>query len=446
MVLLDLMMSGMSGFEVCARLRADARLAIVPVVVVTALDDVETRLRALEAGVDEVLTKPLEAAEVRVRLRTLLRLNRLKRLLDAEARFASFAALSPDGLLVVDRGGAVAFANDAARRMLGTGKTTLAGRPVDALVDAARARELAALMAHVHAPGAGGTARLETELERASGPLPVEVIAGPVAWDGRPAAQLLLRDVTERKRLERELLHRERLALMGTLLAGVAHDLGNPLAAAHLQAQLIEQDGGDPALASRAARIRALVDRCVRVLRSFLVLASRRPAERSAVDVNAVLLEALEILGSRLHVAQIDVGTDLAAGLPPVMADRQALTQVALNLLDNAVDALRGCPAGRRIRVETRLDEDAEGAWVHLEVSDSGPGMPAAMLPQIFEPFETTKPVGEGTGLGLAICRTIVAAHGGEITGVNLPEGGAVFRVRLPVASRNGGAVAPTPG
>jgi signal transduction histidine kinase len=233
------------------------------------------------------------------------------------------------------------------------------------------------------------------------------------------------------------LLQTEKVATMGSLLAGVAHELNNPLAILTGQAYLLRETAADPAVKRRADKIEQAADRCVRVVRNFLALARQRPPERTDVWVHQVVDGAVELLAYELRSDGVDIAVEIPPGLPTLSADPHQLHQVLVNLIANAHQVLRRRPPPRRIAISAR--HDAERGRVRLEVADTGPGIPAEIQSRIFEQFFTTKPPGEGTGLGLSLCRGIIEEHGGTIE-VESPEGhGATFRLELPVSSQRVG-------
>ena len=253
--------------------------------------------------------------------------------------------------------------------------------------------------------------------------------------------------VIERERAAEQLQHkqealrqREKLAAMGSLLASVAHELNNPLAVILLQADLLREETAGGAMAEHAEEITQAAIRCERLVRNFLTLARQHPPERVAVDLNALIINTLELLqpAFRLELLQpafrvdaITVDLCLDADLPSIRADADQIQQVLVNLITNAYQALREVKAPRQVTLTTRCD--AARTRVAIEVVDTGPGIPPAIRPRIFEPFFTTKPPGVGTGLGLPLCQGIIEGHGGTIRVTSQPGQGAVFRVELPV-------------
>jgi two-component system NtrC family sensor kinase len=239
-------------------------------------------------------------------------------------------------------------------------------------------------------------------------------------------------EATVRERTER-LLQSEKVATMGSLLAGVAHELNNPLAVVMGQSTLLGESTSDPASARRAQKILAGADRCVRIVRNFLALARQHPPERADVQLNRVVQEAVELLAYELRTGGVEVSLSLTEDLPTLWADAHQLHQVIVNLIANAHHAMRAGQPPRRIALATRHEV---GPTVYVEVSDTGPGIPAEIQTRIFEPFFTTKPTGQGTGLGLSLCRGIVENHGGTITVESEPGRGARFVIALPVLPR----------
>jgi signal transduction histidine kinase len=230
-----------------------------------------------------------------------------------------------------------------------------------------------------------------------------------------------------------QLLEAEKLATMGNLLAGVAHELNSPLSVILGQVGLFSQTGVDPKARSRVKDIGEAAERCVRIVRSFLTMARRHPPERGHVSLNHLLQEAVELLSFELRIASVEIVYDLERELPLAWADGHQLKQVIVNLVTNARQAVQDSAPPRQLRLATRYDERRSS--VRIEVADSGPGIPAEIRPRVFEPFFTTKPDGEGTGLGLALARGIVEGHGGTIEIESAPGEGARFVISLPVGA-----------
>ena len=225
----------------------------------------------------------------------------------------------------------------------------------------------------------------------------------------------------------------EKLAAMSSLLASMAHELNNPLAVIMMQSELLLEETTDMPLVERATHINDAAERCVRIVRNFLMLARQSSPERTQVQMNLVVVEALQLCAYALRLDNIDVSQQLADDLPALWADAQQLCQVVVNLLLNAHYALRETPTPRRLTLITRFDPAHHQIILH--VADTGPGIPPEIQTRLFEPFFTTKPPGVGTGLGLSLCQRIIADHGGTCSVDSRLGAGAIFRVTLPVTA-----------
>jgi signal transduction histidine kinase len=227
------------------------------------------------------------------------------------------------------------------------------------------------------------------------------------------------------------LLRSEKLATVGRLAAGVAHEVGNPLGAiggyAALAHARLSASGGDAEVVDWLDRIAGETRRIDATVRELLDFARPAALRLAPVSVGASLDAAFRLARVQPRFREIEVALELPPDLPAARGDEGRLCQLFLNLLLNAGDAMGG-------RGPLRISARREAGAVVVEVEDGGPGIPEADLSRVFDPFFTTKPPGEGTGLGLSICHAIVDSLGGEIGAANRPGGGAVFTVRLPVA------------
>jgi CheY-like chemotaxis protein len=250
---------------------------------------------------------------------------------------------------------------------------------------------------------------------------------------------IVFSDVTERKRTEEALRQNERLASLGRLLAGVAHELNNPLSVIIGHAALLRRHLPAGPTLTRAEKIEAAAERCARIVANFLTLARQRPPRRAPTDLNRMLRETVDLLAYQLNVDDIAVMLELADDVPLVWTDVDQMQQVALNLVVNAQHAMRTTAGPRRLTVTSRYDPRRQR--VAFAVADTGPGVPPELRLRIFEPFFTTKDVGMGSGLGLSLCRGIVEAHRGSIEVRGRDGEGAVFVVELPVTDEGDSAI-----
>ena len=233
------------------------------------------------------------------------------------------------------------------------------------------------------------------------------------------------------RRTQEQLLHSEKLAAVGQLISGVAHELNNPLTAILGYSQLLTASGEiGPRALGYVDKLYKQAQRTHRIVQNLLSFARQHKPERVPVNVNAIVEDTLALRDYDLRMSQIQVSLELSETLPEVSADPHQLQQVFLNLINNAVDAILEVGTVGELRVRTGVEENQ----VLIEFTDSGPGVKDAS--RVFDPFYTTKPVGKGTGLGLSICYGIITEHGGRILVKNAPQRGATFRIELPWQSR----------
>jgi len=364
-------------------------------------------------------------------------------------------------LVSTDEAGHIVEFNPAAAAMFGVGRDQAVGRSVAEVLIPPRLREAHnAGMARVSAGGEQRVMgrRVEMPALRADGSeFPVEMLLWRTAVGGQTFYTASLFDLSERQsahgEIERQreaLRQSEKLTAMGSLLAGVAHELNNPLSIVMGRAALLAEKLGEHPLASDAQRIHEAAERCGRIVRTFLNMARSRPANRSEVSINDLATAAIDMLAYVLRSHGIHVTLELLPSLPAVKADADQIGQIVLNLIVNAQQALGARDHGRHLTVATGLAPMTDGdrrrvprVWMH--VRDNGPGIPAELRERIFEPFFTTKGEGVGTGLGLAVSRSIARDHGGELTLLDEGEG-ACFALQLPVSGQpEGGETEPVP-
>jgi signal transduction histidine kinase len=334
---------------------------------------------------------------------------------------AARGALRPAAVIALAIGVAVAVALLAAALLVRS-----VGAPVARLLAAAEslergaAGELPVLEPPGEAPG-HGLSRAAVAFER--------VAAALAAERARLAEKVIELERANRDlvRARESLLRAERLATLGRLASGIAHEVGNPLGAITGYVELARdrnRDGATQETQDFLVRIGDEALRIDRIVRDLLDLARPAEAVLGAVALGAPLDAALRLARVQARFRSVEVAVAVPDALPPVLGDERRLSQVFLNLLLNAGDAMGGTG---RVRVEAAV----EGGRVAVRVSDTGPGIPPSALPRVFEPFFTTKGAGQGTGLGLAISQGIVESFGGELRAENAPAGGAVFTVVL---------------
>jgi PAS domain S-box-containing protein len=352
----------------------------------------------------------------------------------SEEQYHSMFNASIDGLALWNAAGEIVDTNPALWRMYGYSGDESSTLPPHGYKGPSYDAEF------LQAVVAGRSLDLEvTQLRQDGSALELEVHGIPMQYQGKPHVLTIARDITEKKRSaeqlarQRESLYqREKLAALGSLLAGVAHELNNPLSVVVARAVLLEEQG-DSATQAAALKIRTAAERCARIVRTFLAMARQQKPERGPVAINEVVSAALDIASYAIRTSSIEVSLDLSKGIPLILADADQIHQVLLNLIINAQQSLQDQPPPRKIQITTCFDSFAE--VVCIGVADNGPGIPAPLRARVFEPYFTTKPMGVGTGVGLAVSLGIVEAHGGTLTVLCPIGGGAVFTVTLPVGA-----------
>ncbi|HBP86372.1 MAG TPA: hypothetical protein DD706_01590, partial [Nitrospiraceae bacterium] len=235
-------------------------------------------------------------------------------------------------------------------------------------------------------------------------------------------------DITQQRALEDQLRKTERLAELGTLASGMAHEIGTPMNVILGRAELLMRKAPDERTRRGLETIVTQVERITKIMNQLLSFARKRPAERQGVNLEVVMLDVLDVLQERLGKQQIEVVKTVSPQLPKVWADPDHMNQVFLNLILNACQAMSD---GGTLSLALHPIDDT----VELIVQDSGSGIPEEQLSKIFDPFFSTKAVGEGTGLGLTVVHGILQEHQGAIRVTSVPGQGATFIVSLPIYS-----------
>ncbi len=346
---------------------------------------------------------------------------------ESEERFRTIAESSPDSITLVAEGRYV-YANPVAMRILGISTPEELARfePISA-VPPGREAEARERGARIYAGEVVPTLEITSKLDGRD--VFLEASTRLTSFAGKPALVTYARDITERKELQARLMAQDRLAAVGTLAAGLAHELNNPLTYLSFHLKRLHD-----LLAARGAEeerealteIEEGAQRMQSVIADLLFLTRESELPQAHVDVRHVLVSTLSLVraGTR-NGARIT--SDLAES-SGILGHPSRLGQVFLNVMANALDAVADRSDGV---VHVALRES--GGWVEVTIADNGPGVPEAVRPRAFDPFYTTKP--EGTGLGLSISHAIVSAHGGQISLDNRPGGGAVVTIRLPTSS-----------
>ncbi|MGE0502428.1 MAG: ATP-binding protein [Rhizobiaceae bacterium] len=351
---------------------------------------------------------------------------------------AAMLQAAMDAVIIIDETGKIVEFNPAAERMYGFARDDIIGQDMLDTIIPTHYRtgyaNGAEYMAGRGAPMLDN--RLETVSQNAAGDVfPIELTTTVVRVADRRLMLGSIRDLSEQRKAEDEInrqrdrLHQnEKMAAMGSLLAGVSHELNNPLAVVVAQSTLLHEFSSDPATKARAEKVRAAAERCGRIVKSFLGMVRLHPPSHADTDLNSVVRAALEVTAYGARSTGIAVDAALEDGPVLVSGDADHLTQVAANFLVNSQHALLPCDGDRRIKVRTFRGAGTAG----FSIEDNGPGIAEEIRQRIFESYFTTKPAGVGTGIGLSISRSIVERHNGRIWFEEVKPHGARFVVELP--------------
>jgi two-component system NtrC family sensor kinase len=245
-----------------------------------------------------------------------------------------------------------------------------------------------------------------------------------------------VRDVTMEKKLEQQIIQSERLAAMGQMIGGFAHELNNPLTSILGMAELLQESDASEGARKQVAILHKEARRAAEIVQNLQYFARPPAPGRSQVNLNELVQRTVQMQAYPLRKSNVTVDFLPEPAMPAIVADPNQLMQVFLNLLLNAEQAIRESRERGTIRV--RIGRNPDSVWVVFQ--DDGPGIAPENLTHIFDPFFTTKRPGRGTGLGLSICKTVLREHGGNIEAASAPGGGAVFTITLPIAAEVGAA------
>ncbi len=351
----------------------------------------------------------------------------------SEGTSRAFLESASEGIVVVDVAGRIVLVNAKTEEMFGYPRAELIGRPIELLVPHRhRQGHVAHREAYMRAPRARSMGRgLDLAGVKKSGvEFPVEISLSYVGADEGTLAIAFVTDISERLAYQRAARQSDKLAALGTLSAGVAHEVNNPIGIIIARVEVMILEAGDDALAPETRRDLEVILRQARrvatITQGLLSFARQSTGSHEPVALNRVVEEIVQLAQKDMSRSRVMVSTALSEGLPAITADANAIGQVVLNLLTNARAAM---PDGGSITIETSLVE--EGRSIRLAVRDTGSGIPPEILPKIFDPFFTTRQ--DGTGLGLAISHGIMADHGGTIEVSSEPGKGTVFTLKFPL-------------
>ena len=352
-----------------------------------------------------------------------------KGLQTVELQLAGVIQSAMDAIITIDEKQHVVQFNAAAETMFGCSAGDAMGKPIDRfLPERFRANhrqhvknfgETQVTDRRMGALGAVSGLRFNGE------EFPIEASISQFKKGKQRLFTVILRDITERKRLESQLHQTERLAELGTLAAGMAHEIGTPMNVILGRAEYLMRKTSDESTKKGLTTIVSQVERITKIMNQLLSFARQHPIERRPLALSLVVQDIVDVIQERLDKRGIRLEVDMESKCPNVSADRDQMGQVLLNLIVNAIQAM---PGGGTLSLRLRCRNE----HVHLSVSDTGCGIPAEHVPKLFTPFFSTKEVGEGTGLGLTVVHGIIEEHQGSIAVDSEPGHGATFHIHLP--------------
>jgi len=457
LILLDVLMPEMDGFETCRRLKSDASVSDIPIIFMTALTETVDKVKALNLGAVDYITKPFQHEEVLARIKTHLNLRKLTKQLQtqnlvleqqiqerqrAEQKIREQAALldiTKDAIFVQSLDNIILFWNKGAEQLYGWTVAEAIGKPVGELFGS----ETNALLSEtqtvvLHQGDWQGELRQTTKAGHAI------VVASrcTLVYDEQGQAVSILTvntDITEKKQLETQFLRAQRLESIGTLASGIAHDLNNALTPLLMSVYLLKSKLQDEEGQRLLDTLERNTRRSTELVKQVLLFARGTESERMPISVEP-LIQEIEYIVKETFPKNIKIHTDIPAqSLCTISGNRTQLHQVLMNLCINARDAM---PQGGTLQISAeniwidatyaRMNIDAKvGSYVVLTITDTGCGISAEILDRIFDPFFTTKELGQGTGLGLSTVLGILKGHGGFITVTSRLGEGTQFKIYL---------------
>jgi len=354
----------------------------------------------------------------------------------SEERFRTILEDMDNGYFELDTAGQYVFVNDAMCKILGLGRDDIVGRQFGSFVDQSDEKFVdssRAIMDEVISKGMTLAGLFGTIVKGDGSRRIIGISVSPLRDASGEIAGIrgISRDITDRMKMEQQLLMAGKLASIGELAAGVAHEINNPLTAIMGYAQLLADESDVPQnIKADLEKIYSQSQRAAKIVQNLLTFARSYALKKKVIDINELILRSLDLRSYEHKVGNIEIVTNLQTGLPGISADENQIQQVILNIIVNAEQALAKKHAGK-IEVTTRLDNDN----IRIIIADNGPGIPRDMLERLFDPFFTTKDVGEGTGLGLSVCHGIITKHGGRIYADSVEGQGSVFTIELPTTT-----------
>ena len=459
LILLDILMPDMDGFATCQALKAKKATQDIPIIFMSALSDTVDKVRGLQLGAVDYITKPFQHEEVLARIQLHLKLRNLTQqiqqqnieleqqiqeriqveeaLRQREAQLRLITDSLPVLISYIDRNHCYQFVNQGYEEWFQLPREKIENRHIEEFLSDQVYQEILPKLTQAFS---GQLVTFENNITRDGSLHNLEVTYVPDKnGDAVIGTYVLIQDVTERKELERQLLRSQRMESLGTLASGIAHDLNNVLTPILISVQLLAMKHQDKQSQQWLELLENNTKRGADLIRQVMLFVRGMEGNRTMIDPANLVWEIKQMV-EETFPRSIAISTDIGSDLWSIFGDATQLHQVLVNLCINARDAMLNGGllnlSAQNLVVDahyTQTHIDAKvGAYVLLTVSDTGIGIPAKIIDRIFEPFFTTKEFGKGTGLGLSTAIGIVKSHGGFITVSSVPNQGTEFKIFLP--------------
>lgn len=471
-ILLDIHMPGMDGFEVCRCLKAANETAHIPIIILTAIKtDSKSRVKALELGADAFLGKPLDETELVAQVKVMLRIKQtedilrrerdfleesvrqqLKDLQESRDQYQALFEKSNDGIIICDFKGNIYNANKAACKMLDYSKNELKGIQIGSLHPLS---ELGAMEKALEEGGKQGGCRFESVFKNRQNKLIDVDVSSSIVDDAKGLIQVIIRDISRQKRYEQErkemskrIRHSQKMEAIGVLAGGIAHDFNNILFPIVGSVQMLAEDlPRDSTLKHHTDTIYAGTMRARELVTQILTFSRQSDQEMFPMKPHLVVKEVVKLISSTLPVT-ITIAHNIDPHTATILADPTHFHQIVMNLITNAYHSMEDERGKITITLKNiNIPADMEGSstvtkalkpgpHMVLSISDTGMGMDQDVIQRIFDPYFTTKAPDKGTGLGLSMVHGIVKGYDGEIVVNSIPKEGSTFYVYLPVTDK----------
>ena len=445
LAILDVQMPSMDGYELAEYLRGDKKTRHMPIIFLTAFHSDDHQIfKGYEAGGVDYLTKPYQPQILLAKVRVFLQLDRQKKILEeklelerSKAYLENILAAMSDAVIVVNRGGTIQKVNRATIKLIGLGDDDIVGKPIENFfphsggVDRAfiqpngrfSVETLRAFQKQEHTLLNGRKERIPISLSLSF----FQNSSGDVV-----GAVFVANDIRQQKKEEENRIHLEKMRALGTMTAGMAHELNNPMMGILGFAEYCRKHTGvDDKRHEILGDIERETNRCIDIVQNLLTFSRREKSTRGILEeigLDTVIERVLKLLSYRIEKENVSIVRNYPDPGRPVNINGESVQQVFLNLIVNALDALDG-----RHTKHIGIDIRADNSHVAVAIADNGSGIGSDDLPRIFDPFHTTKPPGKGTGLGLSTALGIIKAHGGDIQCTSAINVGTTFTVCLPI-------------